>query len=261
MVEQLLTWKVIIIGTWLALFFVLERVFPATPWKASDTQQNFSQVKHLIQNFSLWLINILLSPLLVIGLTAIAVEHGLHWSPFQVSEIIRENRLIVDLLILDLWIYAWHLMNHRLPLLWRFHQIHHLDEQLDSTSALRFHVGEVILSAILRMPVIIVFAIPLSSVIVFEILVTCAAIFHHTNVRLPVKVERYLSYIVITPSIHWVHHHAIRKDTDSNYGTVLSSWDRIFQTASETRRTESMVLGVENIKENHLVKLIFMPFK
>lgn len=261
MFEQLLAWKAVIIGLWLALFFILERLAPASPWAPADPQQQFSQLRHLAQNTILWLLNLLISPLILLSITAWAVNLS-PWSPFDsIFGAVGEYRILIDLLILDLWIYGWHRLNHRLPWLWRYHQVHHLDQQLDATSALRFHPGEVVLSALFRLPVIFLFAMPFSSILVFEILVAAAAIFHHSNVRLPVGAEKALSSLVITPSIHWVHHHATRADTDSNYGTLLSCWDRVFRSRSATIRSGTMVLGVQGFQENQVVKLILLPFR
>src|SRR5690606_6817913 len=123
-----------------------------------------------------------------------------------------------------------------------------------------FHFGEVLLSALVRAPFILILAIPLTSVLIFEIVVALAAIFHHSNVRLAPVVEKWLSAVIITPGIHWVHHHAIRADTDSNYGTILSCWDRVFASRSATQRTPEMVLGVEGQRENKVLKLLMLPF-
>src|SRR5262249_7199489 len=149
-----------------------------------------------------------------------------------------------DLLLLDFLIYWWHRANHRVPFLWRFHEVHHLDRFLDVTSGVRFHFGEVILSALARAGVIALFAIPLSSVLSFEALLLVATGFHHSDLKLPPSLERALSWIVVTPSIHWVHHHRVRSDTDSNYSTILSLWDRLFASRSQTRRTPEMEIGV-----------------
>jgi sterol desaturase/sphingolipid hydroxylase (fatty acid hydroxylase superfamily) len=169
--------------------------------------------------------------------------------------------LTLDLLLLDVWIYWWHRLNHMVPFLWRFHEVHHLDEQLDSTSAVRFHFGEVILSSIVRAAVILIAAIPLTSVIVFELVVLVSALFHHSNLRLPSKLETILSRFIVTPSIHWIHHHAKRDDTDSSYATVLSLWDGIFASSSKTVRTPEMSIGVEGRRDVRYLKLLLRPFK
>lgn len=130
-------------------------------------------------------------------------------------------------MLLDGWIYWWHRANHEVRFLWRFHQVHHLDSFLDTTSALRFHAGEVLLSALVRGGVIFVVAVPFAHVVAFETLVVLAAIFHHSNVSLPDRLEQVLCLVIVTPSIHWVHHHASRADTDSNYSTVEATALRV----------------------------------
>ena len=241
-------------------FLLLERVLPASPWKPPDPDRGFTQFRHLTQNASLWAVNLLVSPLLVLMFTAWAVDYSPDWREQWLGQYPRWATLVLDLLILDLWIYGWHRMNHRVAFFWRFHQVHHLDQQLDASSALRFHFGEVVLSALVRMPVIFLFAIPFSSVAVFETLVALVAIFHHANIRLPAGLERILSRLIITPSIHWVHHHAVRRDTDSNYGTILSCWDRLFRSLSPTRRFPEMALGIEGRVENRVTRLFLLPF-
>jgi sterol desaturase/sphingolipid hydroxylase (fatty acid hydroxylase superfamily) len=231
------------------LLFALERAFPATRWLGG--------VGRVARNLTLAGFNFLASPLIVIPLTAFAASHALDWRPAFWS---GWGGLLVDLLLLDAWIYGWHRINHRVPLLWRFHEVHHLDEMLDTTSALRFHFGEVLLSSLARALVIFLLAVPLSSVIVFEVLLLLSTLFHHSNLKLPGSFESALSKVIVTPSIHWVHHHAKREDTDSNYATVLSVWDRIFASASPTPRTADMPIGVEGRKERSLPQLISKPF-
>jgi hypothetical protein len=136
-----------------------------------------------------------------------------------------------------------------------------LDRFLDSTSAIRFHFGEVLLSAGFRALAVLLLGFPFVSIVLFESLLLCATIFHHSNLRLPAHFERALSAVVITPGIHWVHHHAARADTDANYGTLFSFWDRIFRTRSPTRRTPAMAIGVEGEGDRALPALLARPFR
>jgi sterol desaturase/sphingolipid hydroxylase (fatty acid hydroxylase superfamily) len=168
--------------------------------------------------------------------------------------------IIFDLLILDLWIYAWHRLNHALPFLWRFHEVHHLDENLDTSTGLRFHFGEVALSSIVRAGFIWFLSIPFNTVVVFETLVVITALFQHSNLRIPPQIEAALSKLIITPSRHWVHHHALRQDTDSNYATILSVWDVLFKSRSPNERHMAMQMGVEGVKDENILRLIFRPF-
>jgi sterol desaturase/sphingolipid hydroxylase (fatty acid hydroxylase superfamily) len=168
---------------------------------------------------------------------------------------------VFDVILLDCWIYWWHRANHELSWLWRFHVVHHLDRFLDSTSAGRFHLGEIALSAIVRTIPIILLDISITSVLVFEAAIVMAAVFHHSNVLVPGGFERALSRLVVTPSIHWVHHHAVRADTDSNYSTILSFWDRMFGTRSATRRRPDMTIGVEGEGEETFAQLLLRPLR
>ena len=246
---QLSTSKGGIVVLTLVLLLVLERAFPVV--------QVRSNLNRLIRNFSFAGINFLLGPLIVIPVTAMAAGHAFHWQPQWWS---GWAGLALDLLLLDCWIYFWHRVNHVVPFLWRFHEVHHLDETLDASSALRFHFGEVVLSSLVRAVVIILLGMPISTVVIFETLVTVAAIFHHSNIKLPAGLEKMLSLLIVTPSIHWVHHHAQRSDTDANYSTILSIWDKLFGSVALGARKPDMQIGVEGAKEQKLLRLILRPF-
>lgn len=229
--------------------FLYERYAPAAPREPD--------VARLGRNVGFLACNVVLSLAVVVPLTQLGAGHGPGWRPAWWS---GTPGLILDLLVLDLWVYGWHRANHRVAFLWRFHQVHHRDKALDVTTALRFHPGEVLLSALARAPVILVLAIPLSSVVVFEALVLAASAFHHSNWNIGPGVERVLSRFIVTPGIHWVHHHDRQADTDSNYATILSVWDRLFASRSPTERSPGMTLGVENADELSFVRLAALPF-
>lgn len=237
--------KALIVGAILVGLFLLERLFPVAKVKESFAR--------LGRNFTLAGFNFILGPLIVVPLSQYASLHALGLRPAWWN-------MALDLLVLDLWIYAWHRLNHVVPLLWRFHEVHHLDETLDTTTALRFHFGEVVLSSVVRAGVIWVLGVPVATVVVFETLVVVAALFQHSNLRLPAALERALSWVIVTPSIHWLHHHALRPDTDSNYSTILSLWDRLFASTSHNRRSPDMGMGVEGLHDQSLPRLILRPF-
>lgn len=250
--EGLLAWKGAVVAAWLAAFFLAERLRPAAPRPAAVGRA----LHRLARNGVLWGINTLLSPLFVLPVTIWAAAHGLGWRPAWWD---GPPALLLDLLLFDCLIYWWHRANHVVPFLWRFHEVHHLDATLDTTTALRFHFGEVLLSAAARAGVIVLLDVPLLSVVAFETLVLAATIFHHSNLALPPALERALARIVVTPSIHWVHHRARRRDTDSNYATVLSLWDPLFASRSPTARRRDMAIGVEGRREEPLARLLLHP--
>lgn len=255
--DALLPIKGLAVAGWLGLLFVAERIWPAAAPRPGESDAG-GGVWRLARNGGLWLLNVGLASVFVIPVSLWAAGHTLDWRPAGWD---GPAALVLDLLVLDLLIYWWHRANHEIPFLWRFHEVHHLDRFLDSTSAVRFHAGEVALSAVARAGVIMLLDIPIASVLIFEVLVLVSAIFHHSNIALPPRLERALARVVVTPSIHWVHHHAVRRDTDSNYATILSLWDPLFATRSKTRRHPQMPIGVAGGRERRLPYLLARPFR
>jgi len=237
---------------WFALLFVLERARPAAP--VPEEARGWRRVG---RNLGLWLLNAGLSLALVVPVSAWAAAQGAGWRPGWWT---GWAGLALDLLVLDLWIYWWHRANHALPVLWRFHRVHHLDRFLDTSTAVRFHAGEVALSALARAPLVLALAIPLSSLLAFEALVTLAALFHHSNLRLPARLERALAPVLVTPGHHWMHHHRDDADTHSHYATLLSLWDRLFASRARNARTPGMALGLER-PDRTLAGLLAEPFR
>jgi sterol desaturase/sphingolipid hydroxylase (fatty acid hydroxylase superfamily) len=211
----------------------------------------------LFRNAGLWLGMAAASTFIGVPFSAAAASVGL-WTRGDLLP--GAVWFLFDIIVLDCWAYAMHRAYHRVPVLWRLHGPHHLDEHLDTTSAARFHPLEIAFSALVRMPLIVTLAIPLSHVVIFDALLFGAAIFHHSNLRLPARLERVLSRAVVTPSIHWVHHHANRPDTDANYSGVFSIWDGLFGTRSPTVRTPTMRIGVEGLCDRPLRRLWLAPF-
>lgn len=248
-VEDIVAFKAWIIGIWFAVLFVGERLAAAAPPPPEG--------RRLLVNFGLWGLVLVISPLIVLPLTAFAAERPLWQRPEMLA---GWPGLVLDLLLLDCWVYWLHRAYHRFPLMWRLHAPHHLDEHLDTTSALRFHAGEVVLSALLRMVLIVALAIPFTHVVFYETALLAAAIFHHSNLRLPPFLETALSRIVVTPSIHWVHHHAEWRDTNSNFAGVFSLWDRLFGTRSVSERKPDMKIGVKDYEDRPFLRLLFTPF-
>lgn len=257
MVDDLLAFKGAAVALWIGLFFVAERLIPVAPGEPTRG----GRWRRLGRNGGLFALNVALSLAVVVPISVWAAAHAPAWRESLTPWWTGWGGLALDLLLLDFLIYWWHRANHVIPVLWRFHEVHHLDRHLDSTSAVRFHFGEVFLSALARVVFILGFDIPLSSVLAFETLVLAAAVFHHSNLKLPDWLERGLAPVIITPGQHWVHHHAVRADTDSTYGTALSLWDRLFGTRSKTVRWSTMPIGVEKTDEAPLSALLLRPFR
>lgn len=250
--ETALPFKTALVGGWFVLFVAAERLRPAVD------QPLRAMWPRWLTNGLFWGVNSVLSLALILPVTMWLADQPLWVRPDWWSGGLG---LAIDLLLYDGLLYWWHRANHVAPFLWRFHAIHHFDETLDASSAVRFHFGEVVLSALARLAVIAALALPLTSVLAAETMVLMAAIFHHSSLRLPPRLERWLSWLVVTPSIHWVHHHRVRADTDSNYATMLSVWDRLFGSRNGRPRTPGMAIGIEGLRETRLVRLLVRPFR
>jgi len=153
-------------------------------------------------------------------------------------------RLAGAFLLLDLWTYWWHRANHRVRFLWRFHRMHHSDPEMDVSTATRFHLGEIAFSSLLRLAVIPVVGLPIVLLIAYDMILLAATQFHHANLALAPRLDRILRWLLVSPDMHKVHHSRHQPETDSNYTSVLSVWDRIFGTYREADRNE-IRLGLE----------------
>jgi sterol desaturase/sphingolipid hydroxylase (fatty acid hydroxylase superfamily) len=257
LIAQILGIKIALLAGWFVLLFALERLAPAA--HLPDDAAGKAGWRRWGRNLSLFGLNSVLSPLFVLPVTVLAAASAPAWRPDWWG---GAGGLIVDVLILDAFLYAWHRANHTIPLLWRFHQVHHADRFLDTTSAVRFHAGEVALSALARGAVVLALDIPLASVLVFEIVVLVCSLFHHSNAKLPAGLEQALSVLIVTPGWHWMHHHAVRRDTDSNYATLLPLWDRLFGSANARARDPDMPIGLEGeVVDPPLARLLLLPFR
>ncbi len=146
--------------------------------------------------------------------------------------------------------YAFHVMGHKLPLLWRFHRVHHSDTHLDVTTGLRSHPAEFLLLTPFVVAVTLLFGLPPVAIIAYELAEALNALINHSNVRLPDRLDRALRWVLVTPNMHAAHHSAWQPETDSNYGGLISVWDRLFGTYTREPRGgyDGMKIGLEEIE-------------
>jgi sterol desaturase/sphingolipid hydroxylase (fatty acid hydroxylase superfamily) len=165
---------------------------------------------------------------------------------------------------MDLAFYYWHLANHKIPVFWRFHNVHHIDPDLDVTTAFRFHFGEITLSTIFRIIQISIIGISPAAFIIYEVCFTANTIFQHSNIKLPIEFERLLNKIIVTPRMHAIHHSQFQTETDSNFSTVFSWWDRLHRSIRLNIPHKDIVIGVPGYKksgDNNLDQVLLLPFK
>jgi len=173
-------------------------------------------------------------------------------------------RFIVVFLILDYGNYLWHVLNHRIPLLWRFHLVHHTDLDLDTLTAFRFHFGEIIGSVFFRGLFVLLSGATSSQVLIYELLFEGATQFHHSNTRLPYRLEQGLNRLIVTPRMHGIHHSVNKNETDSNYSVIFSFWDRLHRTLRFDIQQTEIIIGVpeyRNAEEMTPGYLLTMPFR
>jgi sterol desaturase/sphingolipid hydroxylase (fatty acid hydroxylase superfamily) len=151
---------------------------------------------------------------------------------------------VAGVLLLDYTLYWWHFLTHRVPLLWRFHQVHHLDREMDATTALRFHFGEITISLAFRaLQMIVIGPAPLT-VAVWQVFLFLCILFHHSNVRLPLSFERRLARIFMTPRLHGIHHSIAPEEVNSNLSSGLTVWDWLHSTLRTGPSQDALTLGV-----------------
>lgn len=179
---------------------------------------------------------------------------------FQVIEN-KYIQIFLSVLALDFTAYLWHIANHKNKFLMRFHAVHHSDINFDTSTAIRFHIGEIFISFLVRLLVVVLCGIPLEGLLAFELLYQFFNFFEHGNIKLPLGFERILEKIFITPAYHRKHHSKIPNELNSNYGTIFSFWDRLCKTKTPSHSNEVFALGLP--KQNHewtLKEILFRPF-
>lgn len=242
----------------LALLLALESWAPA----ASARHHRFL---HAVRNLTLGLLNaagsaLLAAPLIAgIGLWAESKSFGL----LRLVQLPPATATVAAIVLFDGWMYLWHRANHKIGFLWRFHRVHHSDPEMDATTATRFHTGEILISSALRLAVIPLLGITVGQLLVYEMLLLPIILFHHSNVQFPEKMDRWLRLLIVTPALHRVHHSRLRDETDSNYSSVFSFWDRIAKTFRLRWDGQPVNFGLNEFgatRWERLPSLLIMPF-
>lgn len=139
-------------------------------------------------------------------------------------------RTALGFIIIDLFMYWWHRANHEIKFLWRFHIYHHKDTKMNSTTAVRFHSVELLLSYIIKFAIFPLLGLTIASVLLHALVMFPVIVFHHSNVSISEKFDHFLRQLFVTPRMHRIHHSKIVNETNSNYGTVFPYWDSLFHS-------------------------------
>lgn len=242
----------------LTLFMTLEGRRPARRWKTPRTRRlGF----HLgVAAFNQLVLRIMVAaPLVAVADHVYREEWGI--APWLGLPLFLEIPL--SIVVLDLFDYFWHLGNHRVPFLWRFHKVHHVDPMNDVTTSLRFHPGELIISGLVKALWLIVWGPSIWAFALFEALVTLAAQFHHSNIDFSDHIESRLTKVVMTPRAHLAHHSARTNALDLNFSTIFSIWDRLFRTRVEPTPEHLVEQGLPYGRDRELdpVYLLTLPMR
>ena len=176
----------------------------------------------------------------------------------------RSLETALAVVLMDYTLYLWHVLTHRVPFLWRFHQVHHMDRDLDASTALRFHFGELGISVAYRSAQVLAIGTTPRALALWQNLLMLSILFHHSNVRLPLDLERRLARIVVTPRLHGIHHSTKAEEVSSNWSSGLTVWDWLHGTLRTDVPQDEIRIGVEGFdspEQVTLPKILSLPFQ
>jgi sterol desaturase/sphingolipid hydroxylase (fatty acid hydroxylase superfamily) len=186
------------------------------------------------------------------------------WGLLQQRPLPRWLETTLALVLLDYTLYVWHVLVHRSSALWRFHKVHHVDLDLDASTALRFHFGELALSAPWRLAQVAAIGVTPGTLRLWQHALLVSILFHHSNLRLPPRVERVLSMVFMTPRLHGIHHSDREDERDSNWSSGLTVWDWLHGTLRTDINQQAIRIGVEGYQDPDdvtLPRILAMPFE
>ncbi|MEQ8665288.1 MAG: sterol desaturase family protein [Rhodospirillales bacterium] len=245
----------------LVLFALLETAFPRL-------HSDYPRARRWPGNLGIVVLDTLLARVLLPGITVGACL----WAEvngiglFNLVTVPAAAEIAAVIVLFDLAIYAQHVVFHKVPVLWRLHRVHHTDPAFDVTTALRFHPIEILLSLLIKAGLAIALGAPAVAVVTFEMILSAAAMFNHSNLRLPGWLDAGLRLVIVTPDMHRVHHSVMQPETDSNYGFNLSLWDRAFGTYRDQPLLghDGMTVGQDGFADDRVLglnALLIQPFQ
>jgi sterol desaturase/sphingolipid hydroxylase (fatty acid hydroxylase superfamily) len=244
----------------LVMLATLEALAPAVASRAERRQR-------WPANFGLTALNIfVIGAVPLSGLAAADWAAANQWGLLNQPQVPAVAALVAGFLARSLVSYGVHVANHKVPLLWRVHRVHHSDTQFDVSTTVRFHPLEFVYSIPINIAGVVLFGIPPLAFILYEVFDAAMAVWTHANIRLPQRLERAISYVLVTPRMHRIHHSAWQPETDSNYGATFSCWDRLFGTfrAGSPQTDKQIVLGLDEVQDKQsssFLWLLSMPFR
>ena len=224
-----------------------------------------NRAKHAGRNLALGLFNAALIAIafawMTINLCSWVERNGI--GILNLSAIDGWLTALIAIVLLDGWMYVWHRLNHTSRFLWRFHRMHHSDSEMDASTALRFHPGEIIISAAARMAIVPVLGLEFRHLLIYDAILLPVILLHHSNAGLPERGDRLLRALIVSPNIHRVHHSQVKAETNSNYASVFSFWDRLAGTLRLNDNIRSIRFGVKELSGSRwqtIARMMATPF-
>jgi sterol desaturase/sphingolipid hydroxylase (fatty acid hydroxylase superfamily) len=252
-------WRWLVFGVTVGALYVAERIRPLRRQKEPGPAR-------VARNLTIGLLA---------GATTAATEFPLiapvqrlaerrRWGLLRQLRMPRALRVVLGFLLLDYTLYLWHWMNHRSPWLWRFHAVHHVDLDLDTTTGLRFHVGELAMAAGFRALQVLLLGVDRETLGLWQQTLVLSVVFHHSNLELPIEIESQLNAVLVTPRMHGIHHSTRADETDSNFSSLLSWWDRVHRSLRLDVPQSAVTIGVAGFsrpEEVTLERSLTLPFR
>ncbi len=244
-------------------------LIPMAFWEIAAPRRPLTDSKSLrwSSNLGIVFLNVLVLKLVLpvgaVGLAWLASERG--WGLLNNLAVPYVLSVVLSVVVLDFVIYVQHVLFHAIPALWMLHMTHHADVDFDVTTGARFHPIEIFLSMLIKFAVVAALGPPVLGVLIFEIVLSATAMFNHSNVRIPLGVDRILRLVVVTPDMHRVHHSVVREETNSNFGFNLPWWDRLLgtYTAQPVEGHQGMTIGLSHLQglgRQKLPRMLAIPF-
>ena len=252
------------LGAFIGVFTAMALWEAATPRRPRP----HSRLKRWPSNLAIVALNTTLARLLLpataVSLALLGAQRG--WGLLNNLPLPWWSTVVGSVVLLDLAIYSQHVMFHAVPALWRLHRMHHADLDFDVTTGARFHPIEIVLSMLIKFGVVAALGASALGVLIFEVLLNATSMFNHGNVRIPVGLDRWLRWLVVTPDMHRVHHSIVVSETNSNFGFNLPWWDRLLGTYRDqpVAGHDGMTIGIEQFRQARelwLDRMLLQPFR
>ncbi|MCP4933566.1 MAG: sterol desaturase family protein [bacterium] len=242
----------------LLTLIVLETIWPRRKHvRASLTRLSTNVLLTVLNGLFMKVLASAIVPIAAVSAAIYVEKQG--WGLFNLLALPSTLEIVLSLILLDLAIYGQHVAAHYIPMLWQFHRVHHSDVEYDVTTALRFHPIEILISMLWKIFLVFIIGPSAFAVILFEIILNGCAMFNHSNLKLPFKLDKFIRLFIATPDMHRIHHSIIPRELNTNYAFSISLWDRLFGTYTEqpSKGHANMKIGLEKHQDSEPTKFLW----